>query len=316
MDTTAPSGHQLELVHGESRAVITEVGGGLRDYRVGGIPVLDGYDTGEMASRGRGQLLLPWPNRVDGGRYTFGGTEHQLPVNEVALGNASHGLTRWLGWNLHRLDEGTARAEVVLRAQSGYPFTVAFSALYSLAEGGLTVTLTATNLGAQAAPVGMGAHPYFVLPGADGAPVRADDLTVTVPAETHLLVNGRLIPTGAQPVAGSPFDLRQPRRLGGLALDTCFTDLARAGSGRAEVTLTAAGGTLTIWQDETWPYVQLFTGDSFGPGQRRRSIAVEPMTCPANAFNSGDGLRVLEPGESFGGSWGVVPRFAVRGSAA
>ncbi|CUU56163.1 aldose 1-epimerase [Parafrankia irregularis] len=308
METTAPSGRQIELEHGDSRVVITEVGGGLRDYRVGGFAVLDGYGADAMASRGRGQLLLPWPNRVDGGRYTFRGTEHQLPVNEVALNNASHGLTRWLGWGLERLDVNAARADVILRAQSGYPFTVAFSALYRLADDGLTVTVTATNLGAQAAPVGLGAHPYFVLPGADGAPVMVDDLTVAVPAETRLLVDGRLLPVGTEKVAGGPFDLREPRPLGDLALDTCFTDLTRDAQGRAVVTLAAAGGALTVWQDETWPYLQLFTGDSFGPGQARRSIAVEPMTCPANAFNSGDGLRVLEPGESFGGSWGVSPR--------
>ncbi|SQD94433.1 MULTISPECIES: aldose 1-epimerase family protein [unclassified Parafrankia] len=308
METTAPSGRQLELVHGESRAVVTEVGGGLRDYRVGAVTVLDGYGPGEMAGRGRGQLLLPWPNRVAAGRYTFRGTSHQLPVNEVALGNASHGLTRWLGWELERLDAGAARAQVVLRAQSGYPFTVAFSALYRLDGDGLTVSLTATNLGDTAAPVGMGAHPYFVLAGADGSPAPADDMTVTVPAATRLLTDERLIPVGAEEVTGGPFDLRDPRPLGGLVLDTCFTGLERAADGRARVTLTAAGGSLTIWQDAAWPFVQLFTGDTFTPGERRRSIAVEPMTCPANAFNSGNGLRVLEPGESFGGSWGVCPK--------
>ncbi|MEX5635614.1 aldose 1-epimerase family protein [Parafrankia sp. FMc2] len=308
MGTSAPSGRQLELVHGESSAVITEVGAGLREYRAHGVAVLDGYPADAMATRGRGQLLLPWPNRVDGGRYTFGGAGHQLPVNEVALGNASHGLTRWLAWDLERLDEATARAQVVLHAQSGYPFTVGFTALYRLDDGGLTVTMTATNLGAAPAPVGMGAHPYFVLPGADGALVQADDITATVPARTRLVVNDRLIPTGAEHVAEGPFDLREPRRLGDLVLDTCFTDLARDDAGRATVTLTSAGGALAIWQDETWPYVQLFTGDTFAPGERRRSIAVEPLTCPANAFNSGAGLRVLDPGASFEGSWGVSPR--------
>jgi aldose 1-epimerase len=67
------------------------------------------------------------------------------------------------------------------------------------------------------------------------------------------------------------------------------------------------GRSVTVWMDETWPYVQVFTGDTLSPQERRRSIAVEPLTCPANAFNSGDGLRVLDPAETVGGTWGIQP---------
>ncbi|WP_261567044.1 aldose 1-epimerase family protein [Frankia gtarii] len=308
MEALAPSGRQVELVHADSSVTITEVGGGLREYTIGGAPVLDGYDVATMASRGRGQLLLPWPNRIADGRYPFGGTTHQLPVNEVALGNASHGLTRWSAWELERLGPAAVRASFILRAQSGYPFTVGFAAEYRLADDGLTVTMTATNLGSQPAPVGMGAHPYLTTVGADGATVRADDVELTVPAATRLETDDRSIPTGARAVAGEPFDFRRPRLVGSLALDTCYTDLDRDPDGRARVRLGApGGGSVTVWMDETWRYVQVFTGDTLGPQERRRSIAVEPLTCPANAFNSGDGLRVLEPAASVGGIWGIHP---------
>lgn len=308
----APSGRQLEVAHAGSTVTITEVGGGLRDYRVGGVAVLDGYDAGSMASRGRGQLLLPWPNRIADGRYVFAGTTQQLPVNEVAFGNASHGLTRWSAWDLTQVDEAAARAAFVLRAQSGYPFTIGFVADYRLGDDGLAVTMTATNLGEGPAPVGMGAHPYLLVTGAGAAPVRADDVLLSVPAATRLVTDEHAIPVGARDLAGDRFDFRGPGRpIGDLAIDTCYTDLARDADGRARVQLAApGGGSVTVWMDETWGYVQVFTGDTLGPDERRRSVAVEPLTCPANAFNSGDGLRVLEPGASVGGSWGIRPELA------
>lgn len=309
MEPIAPSGQQLELRHGEQRVTIVEVGGGLRDYRVGDRLVLDGYDATAMASRGRGQLLAPWPNRIAGGRYTFAGTDQQLPINEVALGNAIHGLARWSAWDLERTGPAGARASFLLHPQSGYPFTVAFTADYRLGDDGLTVTMTAANRGDRPAPVGLGAHPYLYVPGPDGTNVRADDVRVTVPATTRLVTDDRSIPTGREDVAGTPFDFRTGRLVGDLVVDSCFTDLTRDADGRATVGLAGPGDAspAAVWMDRTWPFVQVFTGDTLSPGERRRSIAVEPLTCPANAFNSGDGLQVLEPGQMFGGSWGIQP---------
>lgn len=308
MKAVAPSGQQAEIVYEDSSAVITEVGAGLREYRVGAQAIVDGYGADVMASRGRGQLLLPWPNRIADGRYTFAGTTHQLPVNEVALHNASHGLTRWLTWDLTPLAPEALRASVVLRAQSGYPFTIGFIAEYRLGAGGLTVTITATNLGGEPAPVGLGAHPYFLVPGPAGTSTPADSVELTVPAATRLLTDDRMIPTGTADVAGSDHDFRTPRPIGPLVIDTCFTALSADPDGRTRVHLTSpGGGSITVWMDEAWPYVQVFTGDTLAPAERRRSIAVEPLTCPANAFNSGDGLHILAPSASLTGSWGVQP---------
>ncbi|MCM3883279.1 aldose 1-epimerase family protein [Frankia sp. R82] len=315
MQPVAPSGRQVELVHGRARVAVTEVGAGLREYRVGGRNVLDGYPVDAMASRGRGQLLAPWPNRIADGRYEFGGASYQLALNEVPLRNASHGLVRWSAWQLDQSAPDAVRASFVLRAQSGYPFTISFTADYRLAADGLTMTFTATNVGAEPAPVGLGLHPYFAVTGLGGDAELADEVTLTVPAATRLLTDDRMIPTGTaavdvSPADGGSFDFRTARPIGDLALDTCYTDLRRDPDGRARVVLAVPGGdALTVWQDEAWGYLQVFTGDTFGPAQRRRSIAVEPLTCPANAFNSGAGLRVLAPGESFGGSWGISPAF-------
>jgi galactose mutarotase-like enzyme len=90
----APSGEQIAIAVGDQRAVIVEVGGGLRSYSASGLDLVDGYGGDEMSSSGRGQVLIPWPNRLEGGSYEFDGKHHQLPLNEPERRNAIHGLVR------------------------------------------------------------------------------------------------------------------------------------------------------------------------------------------------------------------------------
>jgi aldose 1-epimerase len=66
------------------------------------------------------------------------------------------------------------------------------------------------------------------------------------------------------------------------------------------------GNGATLWVNESYGYLMIFTGDGLADVDRR-SIAVEPMTCAPNAFRSGDGLIRLEPGESHVGLWGIIP---------
>ena len=94
----APSGKQITIVAKDQQAVIVEVGGGLRSYSVGGRELLDGYGADEMSSSGRGQVLIPWPNRLQDGSYEFNGRRYQLPLNEPEHRNAIHGLVRWSTW--------------------------------------------------------------------------------------------------------------------------------------------------------------------------------------------------------------------------
>jgi aldose 1-epimerase len=109
-------------------------------------------------------------------------------------------------------------------------------------------------------------------------------------------------------VDGAEYDFRRPREIGATRLDHAFTDLERGADGRARVELRDPKSRkgLTLWLDEPYGYVQLFTGDPL-PDVARRSLAVEPMTCPANAFRSGEALVRLAPGESFTAAWGIVP---------
>jgi aldose 1-epimerase len=303
MPNALPSGEQIELRAGDQQIVVVEVGAGLRSYTVEGRDVLDGYGAGEMASAGRGQVLVPWPNRIQDGAYEFAGKRHQLPLDEPEARNAIHGLVRWVCWSTATRESDRVVLEHVLRPQPGYPFSLALGLEYSLSDDGLRVMSTATNIGTEAAPYGSGMHPYLTL----GAG-QVDELLLHAPGRTVLQTDDRGIPVGSKPVQGTEYDFRRPRPIGETRLDHAFTDLEREDDGHAHVELLdpEGGATLSLWLDGSYGFLQLFTGDPI-PAIARRSLAVEPMTCAPNAFRTGEGLLVLQRGESTSATWGIQP---------
>jgi aldose 1-epimerase len=296
----APSGTQLELTHAGQRSVVVEVGGGLRSYSAGGRELLDGYAADEMCTSGRGQQLLPWPNRIQDGRYEFDGRSHRLPLTEPAAANAIHGLVRWAAWRVAEQEPSRVVLEHLLHPQPGYPFALALSIEYTLSDAGLGVRTTATNVGSETCPYGAGAHPYLTV-----GTETVDSAILEAPGGTVLHADERGIPTGRTPVDGTEYDFRRQRAIGATALDHCFTDLERDGEGRARVTLRGPAAALMLWMDASYGYLMLFTGDPL-PDVARRSLAVEPMTCPPNAFRTGEAVVRLEPGDSFTSSWGLA----------
>ena len=296
MPALSPSGAQVELALGDQRAVVTTVGAGLRTFSAGGRDVLDAYSEDEICPSGRGQLLAPWPNRIEDGSYEFGGVRYQLGLDEPERRNAIHGLVRWSEWSVADQSPERAVLEHTLFPTPGYPFALELRADYGLGEDGLSVRLEATNVGTDPCPYGAGQHPYLAV-----AADRVDGVELQVPAATVLESNDRGLPVGESPVAGE-LDFREARQIGPTVLDHCFTGLDRDPDGRARVRL----GETTLWVDERWPYLMVFTGDPL-PEVARRSVAVEPMTCAPNAFRTRDGLVVLEPGETYSGSWGITP---------
>lgn len=296
-----PSGGQVLLRHGPWEAVVVEVGGGLRALTHDGAPVLDGFAEDEMASGGRGQVLAPWPNRLAGGTYEWAGRRLQAPLSEPAAGNAIHGLVRWSDWTATHRSNERVTMRLRLHPQPAYPFTLDLALAYALGGDGLAVTLTATNAGDAAAPFGAGFHPYLTA----GTPL-VDEAVLTVPADEWLPADGAGIPTGERRPVDGDLDLRAGRAIGPSVLDHCFTGLARDGDGRATVTLAGPARRVRLWMDGTFGFVMVFTGDTLAPDRRRRGVAVEPMTCAADAFNSGAGLVTLPPGGSLTGSWGVA----------
>lgn len=307
MPSHPPSGRQYELVHGDQRAVVVEVGAGLRLYEVGGRPVLDSYGEGEMCRSGRGQVLIPWPNRIAGGVYEFDGQRHQLPLTDPAAGNAIHGLVRWRQWSVRAHEPDRVVMEHLLNPQPGYPFTLELTITYALSPDGLSVDTTARNAGDRPCPFGAGAHPYLTL---ETAPV--DSLRLMVPAATVLTSDDHGIPTGSRPTAGTEDDFRELREIGATVMDHAFTDLVRDDDGMARAVLTDGSRALELTVDAAYTHLMVFTGDSLADVSRR-AVAIEPMTCPPNSFRSGDGVIRLEPGEITSLRWGLTARITQSG---
>jgi len=300
--TTHPSGEQIELRHGDQTAVVVQVGGALRTYDVAGRAVVDGFDVTAKVDGGRGQVLAPWPNRVRDGRYRWAGQDQQLALSEAATRNAIHGLVRWAPWSVIERTPSSATVGARVWPQPGYPFLLDVAAAYALDAGGLSVTLTGRNAGDVPLPYGVGQHPY-VTAGSD----LVDDAVLTVPAAAWIRTDERGLPVSTEPVDGTPWDFRAGRQVGELVLDTPFTELQRDGEGRVVVRLALGDGThgVDVWGGQGTDYVQVFSGDTLAVARRRRGLAVEPMSCPADAFNSGAGLVTLEPGQEHTLQWGL-----------
>jgi len=304
MTTTVPlTGEQHHIAAGRYRATVTGLGAGLRELLYDDRPLIVGYQPDELPPAGHGQLLAPWPNRIDGGRYTFGGTDYQLALTEPDAGNAIHGLTRWAAWSPVSHDANGVLLRSAPHGQQGYPFGLEIDAEYRLdANDGLQVAVIARNRGTRAAPYGTGSHPYLTA----GTPV-VDGCELTVPAAYWLPADNRGIPSGPpEPVEGTAYDFRKTRAIGTTRLDYALTGLDRDGKGRAWAHLAGADSGVRLWAGEGYDWLQVFTGDPLPPGLQRRALAVEPMTCPANAFVTGDDLLILEPGQVVTHSWGIT----------
>lgn len=303
-EVLAPTGEQWRLRAGPDEIVVVEVGGGLRTWTRDGVDVLAGYAEDGPCTSGRGQQLIPWPNRIRDGRYSHGGVERQLPLTEVEHGNASHGLVRWAPWRLVGHTDTSLTVGHRLFPQPGWDWHLETTTTYAVAPAGLTVTTRVANVGGGSAPFGYGAHPYVAI-----GDLPVGEVEVSVPGDTWVEVDDRLIPVGTHPVDGTAYDFRERRPLGTHRLDTAYTDLATSG-GRWTVTVAGPGRpAVDVWGEaEAFPWVQVFSGKAEAGQRGEHGVAVEPMTCPPDAFNSGDSLLTLEPGATWAGTWGISVR--------
>jgi aldose 1-epimerase len=296
----ALAGQQYRIAAGEHEATVAEVGAGLRTYTLAGRDITVSYGDDALPPKACGAVLVPWPNRLRGGHYEFDGTELQVALTEPSVSNANHGLARWDRWTATQHDDTSVTLELDVVPQTGWPFELRVEATYALdATTGLTVSANASNRGQRRFPFGAGFHPYLATDGH-----RLDEVSLRVPAETRLVVDHAQIPIGRAAVASTAHDLRAGEPLGLRRFDDAFTDIDFT-EGQAVVDLHAGAHRTRLWLDEVFGYLQVFTADPLIDG--RPGVAVEPMTCAANAFNSGDGLLVLEPGQDWHGRWGITP---------
>jgi aldose 1-epimerase len=292
------SSERIQLVCDGSRADIELLGGSLAGLQLAGDQVSEPTAAGHRPSFGNGIVMAPWPNRVRDGVWTHQGRKQRLMVTEPQRGNAIHGLLRDV---IYDVDERTSSAvclSATIAPQDGWPFHLDTSLKYELAPQGLTVTHSATNRGHERAPWAVGMHPYFRI---GTHPI--EELELRVDATAWVQLDERLNPIATQTVAGTEFDLRQARPVGGLSLNTNFTGFA---PGDVATLAAPSGEELTMWLDSQFRWLQTFTPRDFPRGASTGlALALEPMSAPADALNSGEGLSWLEPGASWHGSWGV-----------
>jgi len=300
-----PTGAQHEIAYSDQRAVVTEVGATLRSYEAAGVAVVDGFSADESSAAGRGQVLAPWPNRLEDGTYSYGGVDVGAALDEPERANAIHGLVRWRPWTLDVQTDAAVALRCMLHPLPGYPWLLEIGVRYELDANGLTVEADATNHSTETAPFGIGFHPYVTV-----GTERIDDAHLTVPAGEQLVADDRGLPTGTHAVIGAPEDFMAARPIGGTQLDTAYAGLVRDPDGRAVAVLEHPDGAraVRVWADPAFRYLMVYTGDTLEPAERRRAgIAIEPMTCPPNAFRTGVDLIELEPGATWRGSWGISP---------
>ncbi len=298
------SGVQFHLSGGGYRAQVGQVAAVLRGVHFGDQPLTETWPDEWVAPMGCGIMLAPWPNRIAGGRWQHDGQDQQLDITEPAKGNAIHGLLRNAVYQV--VDQAADFVELgsSIYPQHGYPFTLDVSVRFAVSETGLTVTQRVTNVGRGRAPFGVGAHPYL-----RAGATPAADLTVTVRAATQVVADATTqIPTDRVPAGTQGPDLSGGARVGDLSIDMGFTDLDLT-DGLVQHHVSAPDGKTTVlWADPDYRWAHVFTPRIFpGPGlpDQRSAVAIEPMTCPANAFNNGWGLKHLDPGETWSGSWGL-----------
>ena len=293
------TGQQTTLTHGDQVATIASLGAALRIYTVGGRDVVLPYGEDEFPPAFAGMVLAPWPNRLRDGQYTFGGEDLQVAVSEPDRGTALHGLASFQYWTVASATDTSVTLTFDLAPSPGYPFQLALATTYTLSDAGLAITTEARNVGSSALPYGVGFHPWFA-PGG----TALDECTLQLTAGQNVTVDERLLPTGAVPVAGN-FDIREPRSLAGVAFDDAWVAPALDEDGLSWARLGwADGSTVEIWADSEAKAWQVCTGDQVD-AIRRAGVAIEPMSCIADAFRTGDDLVTLQPGESHSLTWGV-----------
>jgi aldose 1-epimerase len=309
----APEEEEITLSHGDQRLVVSPYGASLRRYyRHAGngaeTEIAWGYSGAANKKGGQGDVLIPFPSRIRDGRYSFMGETHQMEINDKEGPNAIHGFLRAVTWDTEDRREDSVRFHTQLRAKEyaakGYPFSLDVNLHYSLNSDGLTCAFEIHNAGETSAPVGAGFHPYFTV-----GTETVDETEARIPASHFLEFEPTLVPTGhLLPVAGSEVDFRRFRRVGSTKFNHCFTGLDRDAYGitRAGLQDPDSGRTVTVWMNDAFRYLVVYTGDAIPAPDARRALAIEPMTCATDAFNHPEwGLAILPPGESFSGRFGV-----------
>ncbi len=301
----------IELKYKNQTLKINTRGGGIAEYYVEKDgrreDIIYGYNIEKDCDGGMGDVLSPFPGRVDKGEYSYQGSDYQLKGFAENKGNTLHAFVRELEWEVAKISDYQIASIVEVKEDKfldkGYPFNLRFSIIYEILDEGLLIRTEVKNIGENTAPFGIGYHPYFKVA------AKVDEMIWHVPAKSVVEFDESLKPTGKLiPVDESNLDFRTPARIGSRIIDNCFTDLIRDEKGIFTSRLSNEDGTkaIEIWQDESYPYFQTYSSDTIAPKNQRQAIAMEPQSCCGFAINFPKlGLIDLVPDLQFVGEWGI-----------
>ncbi|MBX6371804.1 MAG: aldose epimerase [Acidothermus sp.] len=297
----------IHLGHGDRTLVVSRLGAAVQEFRIADRDIFQPTQAGE-AGAFSGAVLVPWPNRVAGGRYWFDGEEYRLAVNEPETGSALHGLAFADLWHPADVGQDFVLLHDEIGPVGGFPFQLAVSVRYSLGhpdstDSDLTVEIAARNIGDRPCPFAAGFHPYLAAGTRDGGePATVDECRLTVGVRRRFRLDSHQVPVGDEPFHA----LASGMTLAGRRLDDAFLSATPAADGFVHARLDRPDGyAIDLWAEPVFAYWQVYTGDKRPPALARRGVAVEPMTAAPNAFNNRLGLRVLAAGEEFKARWGV-----------
>ncbi|MFA6089298.1 MAG: aldose 1-epimerase [Candidatus Woesearchaeota archaeon] len=272
--------------------IISDFGCNLIELILDGKEVLDtnkDFDNLTLNKGAKSALLIPFPNRISKGKYTFENKEHQIEINKPEEENAIHGVLYNKPFKLTKKNITEQAASITFEHEikkediKGYPFHILVSITFILEKTRLSIIINTTNKGNNNAPYGVGWHPYFKITR------KLEDCAIMIPSNTILELDDKkpMIPTGEvlKNKHLPTFDL-----IGDAEFDTCFTNLTQTECFLEEY---------TIFFDKSMDFLQIYTPKD------RSSIAIEPMSCAPDAFNNKMGLDIIKPNETKPNFFGI-----------
>jgi aldose 1-epimerase len=252
--------------------------------------IIDGSKT-ELEAKEDGtkmyksRILFPYPNRIKQGLYIFEGKMYKFETDNED--NSLHGFCENAKFNILSQDTKKTKASLTISyaldgKHTAYPFEISLTVVYELSKKGLSIWTEIKNIGTKTAPAGLGWHPYFKT----GS--KIDELQLWFPAHHNLPVDEQMIPTGKK---SEGFAFAGFETLEEIFLDNGYKLDAEIKYSTLKIKDPLKDITINIVLQNGYDYLQVFTPS------HRNSIAIEPQTCAADAFNNKMGLVELKSGE-------------------
>lgn len=218
-------------------------------------------------------ILFPFANRIPNGAYTFNNKNYRLPLNFEGEDTAIHGLVYNAPFKIDSKTTTTEYAQVSIRYEalnppSGFPFPYVIILTYTLYEHYSTLTVRVENVGTTAFPFGLGWHPYFYTQDKSKSTIRFKSNEDLASRKYHTLDCTTF-------------------------LDDCFQTKDPI------ITFNTPTYKINLHTDSS-TYLQVYT-----PPADPHGVAIEPMTSPANSFNTLEGILYLDPSEAYETTWTV-----------